>query len=107
MATVRIADDVNAAYKAIAANDPHGRSVTQLVDEQLRIGAGMIDPPERTPARTSRRTEPVAQPAKPQVKQAAKRDKTADTGEVKKCTVHPPGRVIDGVCMACGHPAKG
>lgn len=105
MATVRIADDVNSAYKALAAADPKGRSVTQIVDEQLRIGARMIDPPAETTSRTKPRTKTAPKPAKPQVKATTKTDnKTVKTGP---CVVHPPGRIIGDTCMACGHPAKG
>ena len=102
MATVRVADDVNAAYKKLAGAEPGGPSVTARIDAALRrdLGLNMPDgtPPPGTPKRTPKASKAVTKSASPQLKRSAK----ADTGPVTKCVVHPPGRIIDGVCMKCG-----
>lgn len=97
MATVRIADDVNKALKAMARDDPDGRSVTQLVDAALRRSTGLVITPAQEPEPEAARA-PRSGPARigrPRARQAA------TAGPNAKCP-HPIGRRINGHCAACG-----
>ena len=110
MGTVRIADDVNKAYKKLAGAEKGGPSVTARIDLALRrdLGLAMPDgsPVPGTPERTPARTKTAPKPAAAQVKKGAGKDRTAaKSAPTGPCTVHPPGRIIDGVCMACGGQA--
>lgn len=97
MATVRITDEVNAAYKAKAKHDPQQRSVTQLVDEQLRRGAGLpIDGEPAAPAEVVAPPDPRARRAT-MARPRARRDHPQTT----RCP-HPIGRRIGTMCAACG-----
>lgn len=95
MATVRVADDVNVALKAMAAADPAGRSVTQIVDDVLRHHVGLATTgPDPAPAARAR-----ASVGRPRARAARAPRDPALAGQ--KCP-HPVGRRIGNMCMACG-----
>ena len=108
--TVRISDEVNAAYKARAeARGIKGWSVTKEIDETLRVAAGLTDPPASAPApeRPARRQPPAprtaaTRPTSERNPSAARpvRRPPAET-EPSRCQ-HPPGRRIGKLCMVCG-----
>ena len=84
--TIRIDDDVNDALKAAAARRK-GISATKLANELLKQGLGLAVPA----------TAGAARPAR-----ARPRRHLEDT---PSCPPHPPGRIINGTCMACGGKA--
>lgn len=83
MTTVRIPDDITEALKAKTGR---GQSVTGLIEVVLR--QYLDDGALRAPAWRA------AAPAAP-------RPTAQDT-----CPPHPPGRILDGICMACGRAAS-
>lgn len=96
MGTLRTTDEVAAALKAAQARDPQKRSVTAIANEILLAGATAFPGP---PARTWVAPGTPAQP--PKGKRVRRPPEPPEP--VGKCVVHPPGRIIDGTCMACGH----
>lgn len=99
MATVRLADDLNARMKAAAAKRRPPVSVTVLVAEACeQLLAGPPAPPPAAPA-----PAPAARAPEPQASSttlARARRPTGIRGPV--ACPHPVGRRIGGVCMACG-----
>lgn len=96
MATVRLADDLNARMKAAAAKRRPPVSVTVLVAEaceQLLAGPASPPPPAEPAAR-------AADAPRATTTLARARRSTGVRGPV--ACLHPVGRRIGGVCMACG-----
>ena len=101
MGTLRTAADVDDLLKAAKDRDPNGWSATKIANEVMRRGLAEW---AATPAPTA----PVpAAPAPPAPGPAAtgRRRRPPEPAVTTKCVVHPPGRVLDGMCMVCGGKA--